>query len=260
MNDDLKKYPFSKGILTVNTNSFDQFKELIDSDYFKTKNQDFIYRGQGDAAWSTTSYLTRIISEEGSVKYPDVLNYQLNNFKNSVKGRRGVNPEIYSNDIEWWALGQHYELATPMIDFTFSPYVATFFAFEEERRTENRAILALNYKMLCEHYDFDKINECNKIRVYRPIMDDNPRIIAQSGLLVYIPILKDMESIIESCFEKCNNFNVCEPVLIKFSVPDRDRKKALQLLQKMNITNSTIYPDLIGAARFCNMKLRINEY
>ena len=43
-----------------------------------------------------------------------------------MKGRRGVNPEVYDSDIEWWALGQHYELATPMLDFTFSPYVATF--------------------------------------------------------------------------------------------------------------------------------------
>lgn len=259
MNEDLTKYPFSKGILTVKTNSFEQFKRFIDSEYFKTKNQDFIYRGQGDSTWTTTSSITRIISKEGAVKYADVLEYQLNNFKNSVKGRRGVNPEIYSSDIEWWALGQHYELATPMLDFTFSPYVATFFAFEEER-TSDRAVFALNYKKLCEHYDFDKISECNRIKVYRPTMDDNPRIIAQSGLLVYIPILKDLESIIGSCFDKCNSINVCDPVLIKFVIPNNDRVRALQLLQKMNIKNSTIYPDLIGAAKFCNMKLRINEY
>ena len=118
----------------------------------------------------------------------------------------------------------------------------------------------MNYKKLCEHYDFDKINECNRIKVYRQVMDDNPRIVAQSGLLVYIPILKELESIIESCFEKCNSFNMCEPVLIKFTIPNNERIRALQLLQKMNINGSTIYPDLIGAAKFCNMKLRINEY
>ena len=126
MNSGLGNYPFSKGILDIKTNSFEQFKEFIDSDYFTTKNQDFIYRGQGDSTWATTSSITRILSREGSVKYPDILEYQLNNFKNSVKGRRGVNPEVYDSDIEWWALGQHYELATPMLDFTFSPYVATF--------------------------------------------------------------------------------------------------------------------------------------
>ena len=114
--------------------------------------------------------------------------------------------------------------------------------------------------MLCQYYDLYKINECNIIKVYKPKMDDNPRIIAKSGLLVYIPILKDLESIIESCFEKCNNIFMCEPVLIKFIVPNNDRIRALQIMQKMNITDSTIYPDLIGAAKFCNMKLRISEY
>lgn len=259
MNDVFEKYPFSKGILTINTASFEQFQNFIDSDYFNTKNQDFIYRGQGDSAWTTTSSITRILSKEGSVKYPNVLKYQLNNFKDNVRGRRGVNPEIYNSDIEWWALGQHYELGTPMLDFSYSPYVATFFAFEEDR-TSDRAIFALNYKMLCQYYDFYQINEYNRIKVYKPKMDDNPRIIAQSGLLAYIPILKDLESIIESHFEKCNNLFMCEPVLIKFIVPNSDRIHALQIMQKMNITDSTIYPDLTGAAKLCNMKLRISEY
>lgn len=262
MNNELKVYSFSKGILTIRTDSFEQFQRFIDSDYFKTKNQDFIYRGQGNSEWTSTSSITRALSTPGAVEYPNVLEYQLNNFKNSTKGRRGVNPEKYCNDIEWWALGQHYELATPMLDFSFSPYVAAFFAFEEDRGSD-RAVYALNYKMLCQHYDFDKIIDCNRIKVYRPIMDDNPRIIAQSGLLVYIPILKDLESIIQSCFEKCNNIDVCDPVLIKFIVPGieyNDRVRALQILQKMNITDSTIYPDLIGAARFCNMKIKIKEY
>lgn len=115
-----------------------------------------------------------------------------------------------------------------MLDFSYSSYVDTFFAFEEDR-TSDRAIFALNYKMLCQYYDFYQINEYNRIKVYKPKMDDNPRIIAQSGLLAYISILKDLESIIESHFEKCNNIFMCEPVLIKFIVPNSDRIHALQI-------------------------------
>lgn len=100
----------------------------------------------------------------------------------------------------------------------------------------------------------------NDIIVYNPKMDDNPRIIAQSGLLAYLPTIDSLESVIESCFGECSDISVCDPILIKILIPDDDRLHALQILQKMNITDSTIYPDLIGAAKFCNMKLRIKEY
>lgn len=264
MNDILNKYPMSKGIMTINTSSFNEFQKIINCSYFKTKNQDLIYRGQGDAKWPTTSSIARILAKDPSADFFKAIHYQLNNFKASARGRRGVNPEKYNSDNEWWALGQHYDLSSPMLDFSYSPYVAAFFAFKQDLtgidKPKDRAVLALNYKMLCKYYDLNCIDQCYRIKVYNPKMDDNPRIIAQNGLLAYIPTIDSLESIIQSCFGECNDISTCDPTLIKLLVPDYDRLDALQILQKMNITDSSIYPDLIGAAKFCNMKLKIKEY
>ncbi|GKX67406.1 FRG domain-containing protein [Inconstantimicrobium mannanitabidum] len=255
----LRDYTFKNGILTIKVSSFDEFQDIIDSDYFNTKNQNFIYRGQGNIDWLIETSINRIIKTPGSYNPPNVLQYQLENFKYSIRGRRGANPEVYRSNIEWWALGQHYGLATPMLDFSYAPYVATFFAYEEDR-TSDRLVACLNYKLLRDFYESNQIDENQRIFILKPFMDDNPRLIAQSGLLAYIPLNTDLESLIAQYFPNCNDLCYCDPVLIKFQLPNTERVEALKTLQKMNITDATIYPDLQGSSLYCNMKLRIAEY
>ena len=49
-------------------------------------------------------------------------------------------------------------------------------------------------------------------------------------------------------------------VIRKIHVPNEDRDGCLKHLNSMNINHASLFPDLMGAARFCNMKLDVDGY
>jgi hypothetical protein len=68
--------------------------------------------------------------------------------------------DVPNNDeIEWLALMQHHGAPTRLLDFTWSPYVAAFFALE--RATEDAAVWAINLPLLWAIHDKHKIDRVN---------------------------------------------------------------------------------------------------
>ncbi|MFA7092020.1 MAG: FRG domain-containing protein [Arcobacteraceae bacterium] len=92
-----------------------------------------------------------------------------------------------SND-ELWALGQHFGLATPLLDWSRSPYVALFFALNNCSKTENGVLYAL------VESDIEEINKrkCKNqqgVHIVNPLTNFNTRLVNQRGLFLNVPSL-----------------------------------------------------------------------
>lgn len=257
-----------EGIAVYHLKSWREFIDWIDQQHANCPA--LIYRGQANAQWKVKSTLDRLEycfpkkpNHDGNIPEffdcpPVGRDTHLKAFRESARGRRGLNPPTL-DDNEWWALAQQHGLATPMLDWTLFPFVAFFFAFEERYcadeeghicEPQNRAVFAVSSSCITEH---DCENDPSP-RPYVPTAETSYRIINQGGVFLRMPQRTDLESYVRAHFGKETSHSNLHPraILQKIIVPNDGRIDCLKFLNKMNINRSSLFPDLDGAARYIN--------
>lgn len=115
---------------TVSERKVSSWNELHD-DLEKLANAGWAFRGQENATWPLESSLTRYLKKFGvpSTGWLAREKDSLHKFKRKAHLLLPRTPEE-GETLEWLALMQHHGAPTRLLDFTWSPYVAAFFALE----------------------------------------------------------------------------------------------------------------------------------
>ena len=146
-------------------------------------------------------------------------------------------------DDDIWAFAQHYQLKTPLLDWTKSFFVALYFAFEsqEENKKENE------YRVIYELNDFFNFG---KKLIVEPEMKIGNRINAQKGVFTKLSSREFDE--IAKMNTNWGNEHVFHR-LSKILISNELKKDVLAYLALINIDASTIYPDLLGKIKLCEI-------
>lgn len=243
--------------------SWRDYTELLESPFFNHSGVQLIFRGQQRSDWSLMPTLGRL-SDNGIVT-EKLADTQLERFKRAIRGRLSDNSLVDEND-ELWSIGQHHGLMTPLLDWTYSPYVALFFAFakadsKDEEENPYRVVYVLNKSFILEHQDE------TGIRLWEPRKDSYGRLVNQAGLFTFSPydatienklanVLTDDEAFedeeLRSASEE-DQPNLLARYICKIYVRNEERDACLRHLRRMNVHHASLFPDLIGASEYCNI-------
>lgn len=253
------------GAMTITFRSWRTFSEFIHQEFLTYKG--YAFRGQSSQGWHLESTLDRGLRPLRLLRSRGARAYHLENFKLAARGRRGSNPPPIKIENEWWALGQHHGLATPLLDWTESPFVALYFAFEDKGRegSRYRVVWALHLQGVEEKSETLLSTTRRRrrrtrppiVEIVRPMSDENSRLVSQRGLFTRGPDGIPIDDWVNQQFRGRRRGGA---ILIKFRIPNTDRLACLSFLNRMNINHLSLFPDLLGASQYCNIQLRTPEY
>ncbi len=237
-----------------NWNDFDQHVRNL-------QLRKWIFRGQVDASWKLESSIYRSFEDVVTVttssrRKPKKLarrsheNVALDKFMATAR-QYDVPLPLNDDPLEWLAVMQHYGAPTRLIDATFSPYIAAYFALETG--TTDAAVYCFRENVFRE---IDKNSYSDHILKYKEILNKDqkdimyvyeprqttPRLLAQQGLFLVSGSLKvSHEDIIEA-------YNLSDKDAIKLIIPMKLRDEGVKHLRRMNITSTLLFPGIEG---FC---------
>ena len=189
---------------------------------------DWIYRGHSNSKWNIESLVARD-TQRLSLDVECFERQALAGFKKRAIGL-APQSEHPKGLLEWLSLLQHHGGSTRLIDFTYSYWVAFFFATEFS--SGDCAVYLLNTKPLTKHRDIvdhDKLLSCllrldkdhywvkkdyTSIQMCMP-NNLNQLISIQQGLFVYQTNIRD--SFINSCMAPISNVKI-KKLIIKKSI------------------------------------------
>ncbi|HSF23669.1 MAG TPA: FRG domain-containing protein [Blastocatellia bacterium] len=236
-------------------NSWEAFKATFGQRLFPNepfRRGKYLFRGHSDPHWTLSTTFDRMFSNQPKATRLQIAEELLEVFKRSLEGEE-IPAEVRGNDSLFLALGQHYGLPTRLLDWTESPYIAAFFAYNSRAlwgvTDQSIAIWVLDttHPIWSSHYG---------VEIIEVPSFGNKRIRNQSGkfTLSRTPF-PDLESYVAAHGDEGKP-------LRKFLLPAPDYSKALADLDAMGIHHGTVYPEIEGAAQMALFRIvsRFNTF
>lgn len=218
-------------------------------------------RGQADADWQLRPSFLRIIGDDcpDAQRALEIEDLALKLFQSQA--HLYLKPDLIDQNswacIAWWSLMQHYSCPTRLLDWTRSPYVAAYFAVNQQCNRDGAIWLfaapALEQVML-ERYGAIRYNRPGEFalamehRAVYPVLgfQHTERSAAQQGVFtVSTYILADHGVVMGEALANSPRYER----LTKIIIPACCKQDILSRLHTMNITAKTLFPGIDGVGR-----------
>jgi hypothetical protein len=261
----------------IELSSWDKFSEVlsqiktdlkIDKENIQLRGS-ILYRGQSDSEWKLRTTLERYSSLKWRVDSytrlllrcaPEVESFtgQSWNIPKSSSWTEGPLPCQ-----ELWVYSRHCGFPSPLLDWTSSPYIAAFFAFEEHTSAKKASIFVYFEQPKGIKIVHEKEPQ---IHVFGFDVKTHKRHFLQQSCYTICTQLEDDKHHKFICHEDVFNSRMSntykrQDVLYKITLSRDERLKILSVLNEMNINNFSLFQSeesLMRTLAFRKMELKLN--
>lgn len=248
-----------------NWDELDKVRRRFDDYEHKGK---WVYRGQESADWKLESTFERAKTNVGDRKPWE---YEAAILREFTRRAHHYIPDLpkSSDVLEWFSLMRHYGAPCRLLDFTYSLYVAAYFALKKATgENKTAAIWAINLSWLKEKFGraFPNENREGDFRFKKPqdfyehFLDfENPhdfvapvnpfrmnqKLTAQQGIFLCPGNIENsfMDNLISDSEGMDEN-------IVKIPLSTSIKSDVIKHLWYMNMNSATLFPDLAGFADY----------
>lgn len=239
-------------------------------------SRNWVFRGQADWEWPLKTTLERV-AESYALQFTDLPKIEQGLVRKFQRHYHHFSTDRPKEDdyVEWLSIMQHHGSPTRMLDFTYSIYVALFFAVVDSKVGKESALWCVDSDWLHDKYkkttttpyvkrlqddvaahylDINKIVLNDRIRfVYcaNPFRM-NQRLTVQQGafllpLDITVPFMENLERTLSETSE------ISKVMKVKLVLHEQFLNEALVNLHHMNVTRAALFPGLDGFAGYLKM-------
>lgn len=223
--------------------NWEEYKRHVSS----LEHRRYLFRGQNNPGRLRTTFHRTGRSNLMKFIYEDI---QVLHKHLSARTKHVFSLEVPNENGAFYNLAQHHGYPTPLLDWSYSPYVAAFFAY---RGISNQKAFEADKNDKVRIFVFDQIQWKNDwtqvqnllvsglhVSIGEFIAIENERMIPQQAAST-ITNIDDIETYIKS--KEVDN----KKYLYVIDLPVKERKKIIQELSHMGITAGSLFPGLDGA-------------
>ncbi len=260
----------------IEENEFDTVEDFFEfiSQHLVTRDCNYGFRGVSSEAYRLEPTFTRYLREVEQAHYKvrhgnyreSVLRLLYHTFKKNIVVNNDIAPENLDKT-DLWQYGQHFGLPTPYLDWSYSPYIALFFAIrnkvDDNRR---RCVWSINLDLvdLLNTAIVEEVrprkqefilseetlnNQFPILEIVSELNEYNKRIAFQQGFFAKQHYYASLEIWLARIVEQLHYPLSGSPVLKKFTFgcEETSRFNVLDKLSLMNINHRTLFPDIYGS-------------
>ena len=237
---------------TVTVKTWQEFEDHIKK--LESLSVPILFRGQANSNWKLETTLDRFVSSEVELvdyyatiliakprieaftdKSWDIPNY--NDYKEHLN--REHDPTFkFTLAINYIAYLRHHGFPSPLLDWTSSPYIAAFFAFN---RT-NKDIEYVSIYAFLKHIGLGKITSNQDPSIYSigEYISTHKRHFLQQSQYTICTVEKDNDWYFTR-HENVTSKSEKQDILLKFNIPVTERIKVLKILDRFNINSFSLF-------------------